>query len=218
MSASALHHRAHVVVIDEPHALGERGRRHLGHPVAELLPTALGHHRPLRQRPGDIAMDGVGGFGEHQHRAAQRLQQVEMRAQRRQFGGGVAPEQLAGIPARHEAEPEARQHLLQGRRLRGNLCPISMPWKPTLLASFEAGLKRNVGSQLLHVVVRPADGIGADADGHLDFLLTRSPPAGRWQPRSARARQPPAAAAKLREPPRPTRRRRPRCWRRHRCR
>jgi hypothetical protein len=46
----ALHGGAHVVVVDEPHPLGECSVGHRRHATAELGPRAGLEHRPLVQR------------------------------------------------------------------------------------------------------------------------------------------------------------------------
>ena len=103
ISALALDHRAHVMVVDEPHAFGERAVADLGHALPELRPVGGGEHGPLGQRLAAVAMDRIRGFGEHQHVAAERLEQVEMRPQMLHLVGGVAAQQLGRIPAGHEA-------------------------------------------------------------------------------------------------------------------
>ena len=90
------------MVVDEPHAFGERAVADLGHALPELRPVGGGEHRPVGERLAAVAMDRVRGFGEHQHVAAERLEQVEMRPQVLHLFGGVAAQQLGRIPAGYE--------------------------------------------------------------------------------------------------------------------
>ncbi len=95
----ALHHRAHVMVIDEPHAFIERPLADFRHPRAEGLPLIRPQHRPLRQRPFRIAVDGVRRFRKHQHIRSHRLEQIEMLAQVPHLLRCLALQKLRGIPA-----------------------------------------------------------------------------------------------------------------------
>jgi hypothetical protein len=55
-------------------------------------------------------VDGVRGFGEDEHRAAERLEEVEVRAKGRQLLLRRAAQQLGRVPAGDEREAMAVEH------------------------------------------------------------------------------------------------------------
>src|SRR5947207_12393688 len=67
----ALHHRAHVVVINEAYAFLERAVGDRGHARAKFRPLRRCKYRALAERLAAVAVDRVRSFGEHQHVAAE---------------------------------------------------------------------------------------------------------------------------------------------------
>ena len=190
--AGGVHHRvdvvgafdngAHVVVIGDADAFGQGAVGDLRQPPSPFGPVAAAQTRPLRQRFGAVAMDGIGGLGEDQHVRAHRLQQIEMRPQRCHLGVGVALQQFSRIPAGDAGHAERLQRRLQRGGLARKLVAELHADEADLPGLGEACFQRGVAADLLQVVVGPADRVGADANGHVlkTFLVIqvarRAPP------------------------------------------
>ena len=101
MSASRLHDRAHVVMVDELHALGRSVLGDVGQPAAELRPVAGAITGRCDSGLRAVAMDGVRGLGEDEDVGAHRLQQVEMRPQR-----AASPRRRRACSSSVEYQPE----------------------------------------------------------------------------------------------------------------
>src|SRR4029079_1839451 len=89
-----------------------------------------------------------------------------MRADRvhlgRDFLLGTAPI----IPARDHIEPVARHDGLEHTRVARTLAAELGPVIARLLRLLETGLERRITAEFRHIVIRPGDGIDADADFH----------------------------------------------------
>ena len=132
----ALHDGAHVMMVDQPHALGERTLGDLGRCGGRTRPSRRAFSTGRRDSGFDaVAVDGVRGLGEDEHGRSHRLQQIEMRRRRPRS-------------RRRRCASEARPNTSRRRRpcrtapappsgpagSRGNLWPSSMPSKPASLA------------------------------------------------------------------------------------
>ena len=90
-------------------------------------------------------------------------------------------EQVDGIPPRNKIHPERRQCRLQRSRLARKLVAKLHAFEARLARFGKANFQRRLPANFEQVVIGPADGIGADADGHelcprwfLSFAALRS--------------------------------------------
>ena len=86
----ALHDRTHVVVVREAYAFCGGRAGQVRHAPAEGAPIGGAQPWPLAEWPVAVAVYRTAGFRKHQHRAADRFQQIEMRTQLRELCGGVS--------------------------------------------------------------------------------------------------------------------------------
>src|SRR5262249_11221434 len=162
----ALYHGAHMVVIGELHALGEGGGSDVRDAPAELAPVSGSQCWPLREWLLAIGVHRAAHLGEHQYGAADGLEEIEVRAQVRELGSCIAPQQGGGVPAGNTCEAEAPEHGGEFARAAGKFVPELHALEADLPRLLETGLERDVRAELAHVVVGPDDGIRAEAEGH----------------------------------------------------
>ena len=158
-----LHNRAHVVVKAEAHALGERHVGKLGPALADVGPLVVLEHRALRLR---LVVVRVGGLGEDEDIGAERLEEIEMRAQALHLLLRRPAQQFAGIPARDEVEPMRGENFLERHGLARKLVAELHPLEAGLLGLRQALFERRVAAEFRHVVIRPADGVRTETDWH----------------------------------------------------
>src|SRR2546430_11822867 len=118
-----------------------------------------------------VAVYRAADIREHQHRAADGLEQIEVWTQAAELRARIPGEQLRRVPPRYARQPESAEG-------RGKLARVARKFMPELhaleadLASLgEAGLKLRLCAQLTHVVVGPDDGIGAQTNTHGSVIV-----------------------------------------------
>ncbi len=96
--------RPKVVVVGEAQArlLDEVGD--LGQTFAEPFPVVAAEHGRRRQRTVARAVDRIARLGDHEDRAAERLQQLEMATHGLDLGLGRTDQQFGAVPAAHQLE------------------------------------------------------------------------------------------------------------------
>ena len=122
MSAAVSTDGAHVMVVDEADAFGERALGDLRHALPELRPVVAQQAPAARQR---LAC-GRHGSRSRSRRTPARCEPIAFsrsRCGRRclHLGSGVAPQQLGRIPAGDAGQAERLQRRLQRRRLARKL-------------------------------------------------------------------------------------------------
>src|SRR6266480_5923833 len=107
-----------------------------------------------------VAVYRAADIREHQHRAADGLEQIEVWTQAGELRARIPGEQLRRVPPRYARQPESAE----GRRKLARVARKFMPELHALEADLaglgEAGLKLRLCAQRAHVVVGPDDGIG----------------------------------------------------------
>src|SRR5256886_15108772 len=113
-----------------------------------------------------VAVYRAADIREHQHRAADGLEQIEVWTQTGELRARIPGEQLRQVPPRYARQPEPAE-------CSGKLACVARKFMPELhaleadLAGLgEAGLKLRLCAQLAHIVVGPDDGIRAQTNTH----------------------------------------------------
>ncbi|MND64904.1 hypothetical protein D3C80_562550 [compost metagenome] len=160
----ALHHRSHVVVINEGDALfgGKGGQRF--DTGTERRPVLGRKARTVDQRLPVIAVDGVGGFADDDDLRAHGLQEIKRRLHRLLFGFDVVGQKVQRMPAGDEGKATRRKHALQafrvGRELVALLDAVEADLGGFIKALFEADMR----TQRAVVVVGPGNRVGSVTD------------------------------------------------------
>src|SRR5579862_3950009 len=155
------------MMVGEAHALGGGYRGYLTQPTAEFAPCAVLERGPFRQGPMAVAMYRAADFGEHQHRAAECLEQLEVRTQVLELGARIPLEQLRRVPARDAGEPETRENRFQNEWIARKFVSELHSLESDLARLGEADLERGVAPELAHIIVRPDDGVRPQTNTHL---------------------------------------------------
>src|SRR5438874_6451948 len=126
-----------------------------------------------------VAVYRAADFREHQHGAADGLEQIEVWTQAAELRARIPGEQLRRVPPRYARQPESAE----GRRKLARVARKFMPELHALEADLaglgEAGLKLRLCAQLAHVVVGPDDGIGAQTNTHGSVIVRAQLPGKR---------------------------------------
>src|SRR5579862_3779238 len=155
------------MMVGEAHALGGGYRGYLTQPTAEFAPCAVLERGPFRQGPAAVAMHRAADLGEHQHWAAECLEQLEMRTQVLELGARIPLEQLRRVPARDAGEPETGENRFQNERIARKFVSELHSLESNLACLREAGLERGFTPELAHIIVRPDDGVRTQTNTHV---------------------------------------------------
>ena len=160
----ALHDRAHVVVVDEVDpGMRAMGRERLD-ARREARPLGLRQHRALGERHALVAMHRVRGLAHHDHPRAHGVEEVEHGVDGCDLLVEAAGEKVQRVPAGNVGEAVRRERRPQRRRLLRELVALLDAVEADAGGVREAALERDVGAEAAVVVVRPGDGVGAEAD------------------------------------------------------
>ena len=138
--------------------LGDLGQR-----LAEAGPVVLGQPGPRGQGHAQPSVDAARLLGEHHGGGAQRGEELVCACIAAISSLGCAPEELGAVPSRHEVEPVLLENGPELRRAPREL-PAELDARVTGLAGLGQAPRGRVVAQRLQVVVRPADGVDADAN------------------------------------------------------
>ena len=184
------------MVVGEPHAFG-RGR--VRRPRVSRWPNSRHSARPSPRPLDERRASARRGWRRCVSANTSTSQPIAFSSSRcGRSAASSAPRPAASSSAEYQPRYAARDRsrrapLVSAAASRGNLWPSSMPSKPMRARLLEAGLERRVGAELAHVVVRPDDGVRAQADAHGSIIVRRA--RRRARVRSARARRRPRRAA-----------------------
>src|SRR6202050_5851173 len=90
----ALNERAHVMMIGKTNPFARHDRRHFRNPPAKLTPLAAREARPCGERTLKVAVYACAHVREHQTRASEGLEQIEVGTQALKLGADAPLQQL----------------------------------------------------------------------------------------------------------------------------
>src|SRR5882762_11574421 len=101
-----------------------------------------------------VAVYRAADIREHQHRAAERLEEIEVWTQAGNLRTRISGEQLRRVPPRYARQPESAQYRRKLARVPRKLVPELHALEADLASLGEAGLQRRLCAQLLHKIGR----------------------------------------------------------------
>src|SRR6267154_1281833 len=113
-----------------------------------------------------VAVYRAADIREHQHRAADAFQEIEVWTQASELRTRISGEQLRRVPPRYARQPESAQYRRKLARVPRKLVPELHALEADLASLGQAGLERGLCAQLLHIVVGPDDGIRTQTNTH----------------------------------------------------
>src|SRR5208337_2058725 len=117
-----------------------------------------------------VTMDAVRRFGDDDDFGARSLGHRDVVFRRLELLSRGPLEESGRIPAADENEPELGELVLERRAVDRHFVALLHADDARFLRLRQTGLERRVAADLLKVIVGPADGVGADAYGHVSLL------------------------------------------------
>ncbi len=161
-----LHDRAHVVMVGEGEAGVLQACTQLLEARGELRPVGGREHGALREPLAAVAMDAARRLGHDHDLAAERGEQLAVRAHGLEFRGRVALEQGTAVPTGNQRKSVRGERCLELRRGARELAAELDALEARGPRFGEAGLERRLAADLGQVVDGPGERVDAEADAH----------------------------------------------------
>ena len=169
-----LDHRAHVVMVGERAALLLQPVGEPGELLAVAADVVGAELRAVGDRHRDPVLHRVRGLGIDQHRAAECQEEIELLAQASLLLVQTELQQAAREPAGDEGQAMVLEQRPQHLGIERELAALLHAGITGGAGFAQAALERDVAAELGQVVVGPADGGDAEADGHAGRSLPDS--------------------------------------------